>query len=65
MKASKKIKKVFSAIKFIEDSEQYFTESSILTSLKRWAIECHGLTPEEMEKEHYGCSNDWLVEVEN
>lgn len=59
------MKQVFSLKKFIEDLKPKVGDNILIDALKLWALECEGLTPEEMKELHYGCANEWLIEVED
>jgi len=59
------MKQVFSLKKFIEVMIPFEDEKSLVKSLKLWALCCEGKTVDEMARNGYLCSGDWLVEVED
>ncbi|MFA5660658.1 MAG: hypothetical protein WC968_04630 [Bacilli bacterium] len=59
------MKKVFSVKKFIEVMEPQVGGKIVLDALKLWALECEGLTPEEMKEKGYRCDKAWLVETKD
>ena len=63
----KQKKKVFNIKKWIETTWGMNNENeqqAIFYSLKSWALECEGLTKEEMKEKGLLCHDDWLKEVE-
>lgn len=57
------MKKVFSVKKFIEDTKLEFGDKILIDALKLWALDCEGLTPEEMGQKGFGTAKEWLDEA--
>lgn len=56
------MKKVFRVWKFVSCYHTYKADDKALESLRLgWPQECDGMTKEEMSKNGYACSDNWLV----
>jgi hypothetical protein len=60
------MKKVFSVVKFVEalgktDRDERF----IVSILSQWALNCRGLTKEQMNDIGLGTEDAWMIEVED
>ena len=59
------MKQVFSLKKFIEDTKLEYGDKILTDALNWWALECEGLTPEEMKEKGLVTAKEWLIEVED
>lgn len=63
-KKVKKTKKVFDLGLFVTDRKQKRSNEEIKNLIQDWALECHGLTEEEMSKINKATVESWMKEVE-
>jgi len=64
-KKVKKTKKVFDLGLFVDNKKQRGASlDEIINSIELWALECHGLTEEEMGKKNKVSLDKWMKEVE-
>ena len=64
-KKVKKTKKVFDLGLFVDSMRnQKRSNEEIMGAIQQWALECHGLTKEEMSKKGWNTHDIWMKEVE-
>lgn len=63
MKNNQNNEKVFSIQAFITDCQKKYSKEEINYFLNSWALECDGLTKNEMLGIGYITKEDWMVET--
>ena len=64
-KKVKKTKKVFDLGLFMDYMKnKKISNEEIMEDIELWALECHGLTGEEMNEKNYHVAPSWMKEVE-